>query len=68
MRASLIHRLSNLLSVKSLKTKYPQGGERQLIFATTGRRINSTMLPADVGCVVNNVDTVVAVYRAVMER
>ena len=56
-----------LLSVKSLKTKYPQGGERQLIFATTGRRINSTMLPADVGCVVNNVDTVVAVYRAVME-
>ena len=56
-----------LISVKSLKTKYPQGGERQLIFATTGRRINSTMLPADVGCVVNNVDTVVAVYRAVME-
>ena len=56
-----------LISVKALKTKYPQGGERQLIYATTGRKINSTMLPADVGCVVNNVDTVVAVYRAVME-
>ncbi len=55
------------ISVKALKTKYPQGGERQLIYATTGRKINSTMLPADVGCVVNNVDTVVAVYRAVME-
>ena len=55
------------ISVKSLRTKYPQGGERQLIYATTGRKINSTMLPADVGCVVNNVDTVVAVYRAVME-
>ena len=55
------------ISVKALKTKYPQGGERQLIYATTGRRINSTMLPADVGCVVNNVDTIVAVYRAVME-
>ena len=55
------------IGVRALKTKYPQGGERQLIFATTGRRINSTMLPADVGCVVNNVDTVVAVYRAVME-
>lgn len=55
------------ICVKALKTKYPQGGERQLIYATTGRRINSTMLPADVGCVVNNVDTVVAVYRAVME-
>lgn len=55
------------ISVKALKTKYPQGGERQLIYAVTGRRINSTMLPADVGCVVNNVDTMVAVYRAVME-
>ncbi len=55
------------ISVRALKTKYPQGGERQLIFAVTGRRINSTMLPADVGCVVNNVDTMVAVYRAVME-
>ena len=56
------------ISVRALKTKYPQGGERQLIYAVTGRRINSTMLPADVGCVVNNVDTLVAVYRAVAER
>ncbi len=55
------------ITVKALKTKYPQGGERQLIYAVTGRKINSAMLPADVGCVVNNVDTVVAVYRAVME-
>ena len=55
------------ISVKALKTKYPQGGERTLIYAVTGRKINYTMLPADVGCVVNNVDTVVAVYRAVVE-
>lgn len=55
------------ISVKALKTKYPQGAERQLIYATTNRAINSTMLPADVGCIVNNVDTVVAVYRAVFE-
>jgi len=55
------------ISVKALKTKYPQGAERQLIFATTGRKINSSMLPADVGCVVNNVDTVVSIYRAVAE-
>lgn len=55
------------ISVKALKTKYPQGAERQLIFATTGRKINSTMLPADVGCVVNNVDTIVAIYHAVIE-
>ncbi len=55
------------IRVKPLKTKYPQGAERQLIYAATGRKINSSMLPADAGCVVNNVDTVVAVYRAVAE-
>lgn len=55
------------ISVKVLKTKYPQGAERQLIYATTGRKINSSMLPADVGCIVNNVDTVVAIYYAVIE-
>ena len=55
------------ISVRALKTKYPQGGERQLIYAVTDRRINSSMLPADVGCVVNNVDTIVAIYRAVAE-
>lgn len=55
------------ISVKSLKTKYPQGAERQLIYAVTGRAINSAMLPADAGCVVNNVDTVVAIYQAVIE-
>ena len=33
----------------------------------TGRAINSSKLPADAGCVVNNVDTVVAIYHAVME-
>lgn len=55
------------ISVKSLQTKYPQGAERQLIYAITGRKINSSMLPADVGCVVNNVDTIVAIYRAVFE-
>ena len=54
------------IEVKELMTKYPQGGERTLIYATTGREINSTMLPADVGCVVDNVDTVVAVYKAVI--
>ncbi|MCM1155889.1 MAG: electron transport complex subunit RsxC [Roseburia sp.] len=55
------------ISVKALKTKYPQGAERQLIYAATGRKINSSMLPADAGCVVNNVDTVVAIYHAVIE-
>lgn len=57
----------NKITVKALKTKYPQGSERQLIYATTGRAINSTMLPADAGCVVNNVDTVISIYNAVIE-
>jgi len=56
------------ISVKQLKTKYPQGAERQLIYAVTGRSINSSMLPADAGCVVNNVDTVIAIGRAVLEN
>lgn len=56
------------IEVRTLLTKYPQGGERTLIYATTGRKINSSMLPADVGCVVDNVDTVAAIYRAVCKQ
>lgn len=55
------------ITVKSAKTKYPQGAERQIINVATGRKINSSMLPADAGCVVNNVDTVISVYMAVAE-
>lgn len=54
-----------MISVKALKTKYPQGAERQVIYVTTGRKIYSKMLPADAGCVVDNVQTVLAVYDAV---
>lgn len=56
------------IEVRTLLTKYPQGGERTLIYATTGRKNNSSMLPADVGCVVDNVDTVAAIYRAVCKQ
>lgn len=55
------------ISVRALKTKYPQGSERQLIYAVTKRAINSKMLPADAGCVVNNVDTVISVCNAIDE-
>ena len=55
------------MEVMALKTKYPQGGERQLIYATTGRAINSAMLPADAGCVVDNVATMISIYQAVVE-
>lgn len=53
------------IEVCPLMTKYPQGGERSLINAITGRKVNSSMLPADAGCIVDNVDTVIAVYMAV---
>ena len=55
------------MSVKAIKTKYPQGAERMLIYAVTGRAINSDMLPADAGCIVDNVDTIVAINQAVRE-
>ena len=53
------------IEVCALQTKYPQGGERQLIYACTGRAINSKMLPADVGCIVDNTETIYAIYQAV---
>ncbi len=56
------------ISVKVLKTKYPQGAERKLVFATCGRKLNSSLLPADVGCVVNNIDTAISIYEAVCEN
>lgn len=55
------------IEVKVMKTKYPQGGERSLIYATTGRSINSSMLPADAGCIVHNVDTIYSIYMAVID-
>lgn len=53
------------IEVKVLKTKYPQGSERQLIYAATGRAIHAGMLPSDVGCIVHNVDTLCAISQAV---
>ena len=53
------------ISVAELKTKYPQGSERHIIYAVTKRKINSSMLPADAGCIVDNVDTIYNIYRAV---
>jgi electron transport complex protein RnfC len=54
------------MRVVILKTKYPQGGEKQLIRAVTGRVVPAGKLPADAGCVVLNVDTVIAIYRAIV--
>ena len=53
------------VEVRVLKTKYPQGGERQLVVATTGREVPGGGLPLDVGIVVVNVGTAAALARAV---
>lgn len=56
------------LEVVILKKKYPQGGEKQLIEAITGRRVPSLGLPIDVGVVVQNVGTALAVYEAIQKN
>ncbi len=53
------------VSVRGVPTKYPQGGERSLIALIAGKHLKLGMLPADAGCVVDNVGTIRAVYRAV---
>lgn len=55
------------IEVRVLKTKYPQGGEKMLITALTGREVPSGGLPADAGCVVQNVGTLVAITDAMVE-
>lgn len=52
-------------SVAKLQTKYPQGGEKQLIQAITKREVPSGGLPMHVGCVVHNVGTIFAIYEAI---
>ena len=53
------------MRVHAVHTKYPQGGERSVISVVTGRHLKLGMLPADAGCIVENVGTVRAIYRAV---
>ncbi len=73
-KADAIEHLTNLtkqyqgISVQALKVKYPQGGEKQLIKAITGREVPSGGLPIAVGAVVHNVGTAFAVYEAVQKN
>jgi Na+-translocating ferredoxin:NAD+ oxidoreductase subunit C len=55
------------IEVVVLKTKYPQGAEKQLIYAVTGREVPSGKLPADAGCIVQNVGTVFEIHNAVVK-
>lgn len=54
--------------VVPLKMKYPQGAEKQLINALTEREVPSGKLPIEVGCVVDNVGTALAIYEAVQKN
>ncbi len=56
------------ITVIALKVKYPQGGEKQLIKAVTGKEVPSGGLPIAVGAVVNNVGTAFAVYEAIQKN
>lgn len=53
------------VELRVLPTRYPQGSEKQLIQAVTGRQVPSGQLPVSVGCTVFNVSTFAAIYRAV---
>ena len=55
-----------IIEVKTLQVKYPQGSEKQLIQATTGRKVPGYALPAAVGVVVQNVSTAKAVFDGVV--
>ncbi len=56
------------IHIVPLKVKYPQGGEKQLIKAVVNREVPSGKLPIEVGCVVQNVGTALAVYEAVQKN
>ncbi|MFH1478879.1 MAG: electron transport complex subunit RsxC [Candidatus Omnitrophota bacterium] len=53
------------ITIKKLKTRYPQGGEKQLIKTILNKEVPSGGLPMDIGCLVSNVQTVYSVYEAV---
>jgi electron transport complex protein RnfC len=56
------------INIHTLKPKYPQGAEKQLIKAITNREVPTGKLPIDVGCVVDNVATALSVYEAVQKN
>jgi electron transport complex protein RnfC len=56
------------IEVIPLKVQYPQGAEKQLIKSVLNREIPSGKLPADVGCIINNIGTALAIYEAVQKN
>ena len=60
-----IEQMGAPIKVEVLRTRYPQGAEKQLCQAITGKQVPSGALPSAIGCAVFNVDTTAAIYRAV---
>ncbi len=60
-----IKELNAPVVVVVLHTRYPQGAEKQLVQAVSGRQVPSGKLPADAGCCIFNLNTTCAIYRAV---
>lgn len=56
------------IEVVPLETKYPQGSEKHLIKAVTGLEVPEGKLPADVGVIVNNIDTCISLYNALVNN
>jgi len=64
----IVHEQHYDVQIVPLKKRYPQGGEKQLIDAVIHRQVPSMALPIDVGAVVQNVGTALAVYEAVQKN
>ncbi|MBQ1333994.1 MAG: electron transport complex subunit RsxC [Clostridia bacterium] len=56
------------IEIVPLKTKYPQGGEKQLVYAVSGRVIPTGKLPSEVGAIIMNAGTVYAIYEMIQRR
>lgn len=65
--AELLRLAPGNITVEMLKTKYPEGGEKQLIYALTRKKVPAGKLPADIGYIVSNVATAYAMAEAVDE-
>ncbi|MBU1565344.1 MAG: RnfABCDGE type electron transport complex subunit C, partial [Proteobacteria bacterium] len=66
--AELVSTADASIKIRTLQVKYPQGSEKQLIHAVTGRKVPAMALPSAVGVVVQNVCTAKAIYDAVVYR
>ncbi len=68
MKAQAAQFKDGKIHIVTLKTKYPQGSEKQLIYAVTKRKIKSGQLPWQMGCIVSNVETARVIKEAVINR